>query len=456
MVNTPDFLPNGLGLMNLKLISLTAALAAAATSANAADLNRPAKVAVDYVKVCDAYGAGFFYIPGSDTCLRIGGYVYVNIEGGTANTVRNGTLGGVYTQGQRGFNGWSSYSRGALTFDARTNTQYGLLRSVIAYNVNVGSSATNSAVTTVRLDNAFVQLGGLTAGRTQTAFGFYSSDVFDSEYGQISNSVNVNQLAYTASFGNGVTATLSLEDPTTGDNLNTAATNGSAVFRRAGYTFSYGALNAPDVVANLDVTQAWGEARLGVAAHQVYGGPASPATKWGYAVEGTILANVPQLGEGDKIGLTAAFAQGANAYVNAAGQYPGAFYLGSGKSDLDADATYSPATGLNLTRSWSVFGGITHNFTPNFEFNGAAGYQSVSNGGTGVAGIAGGPAANGFNVGQFEFAAQLKWKPVKAFYIAPYVEFRNANFSSGTMNNYGLMTKNATAVDFAVRLRRDF
>ena len=29
---------------------------------------------VDYVRVCDAYGSGYFYIPGTETCLAIGGY----------------------------------------------------------------------------------------------------------------------------------------------------------------------------------------------------------------------------------------------------------------------------------------------------------------------------------------------------------------------------------------------
>lgn len=34
---------------------------------------------VEYVKVCDAFGSGFYYIPGTDTCLRIGGRVRSSI-----------------------------------------------------------------------------------------------------------------------------------------------------------------------------------------------------------------------------------------------------------------------------------------------------------------------------------------------------------------------------------------
>ena len=46
--------------------------------AQAADLPVKAK-AVEYVKVCSLYGAGFYYIPGTDTCLRIGGYARAEV-----------------------------------------------------------------------------------------------------------------------------------------------------------------------------------------------------------------------------------------------------------------------------------------------------------------------------------------------------------------------------------------
>jgi hypothetical protein len=52
---------------------LSAAGLAIVANAKAADL--PVKAApVEYVKVCSLYGAGFFYIPGTDTCLKIGGF----------------------------------------------------------------------------------------------------------------------------------------------------------------------------------------------------------------------------------------------------------------------------------------------------------------------------------------------------------------------------------------------
>lgn len=56
------------------LLGSAAGLAAVA-GAQAADLPVAKAAAVEYVRVCSAYGAGFFYIPGTETCLRVGGRV---------------------------------------------------------------------------------------------------------------------------------------------------------------------------------------------------------------------------------------------------------------------------------------------------------------------------------------------------------------------------------------------
>ncbi len=53
----------------------SAAALAATVGAQAADLPMRKSAPVDYVRVCDWTGAGYFYIPGSDTCMNIGGLV---------------------------------------------------------------------------------------------------------------------------------------------------------------------------------------------------------------------------------------------------------------------------------------------------------------------------------------------------------------------------------------------
>jgi Porin subfamily len=53
-----------------------AAAVAAVAGAQAADMPVKAKP-VQYVKICNLYGDGFYYIPGTDTCLKLGGYMRV-------------------------------------------------------------------------------------------------------------------------------------------------------------------------------------------------------------------------------------------------------------------------------------------------------------------------------------------------------------------------------------------
>ena len=60
------------------LILGSAAGLMAMSGAQAADLPVKAK-AVEYVRICSLYGAGFFYIPGTDTCIKIGGYLRADV-----------------------------------------------------------------------------------------------------------------------------------------------------------------------------------------------------------------------------------------------------------------------------------------------------------------------------------------------------------------------------------------
>src|SRR6266576_4085415 len=72
----------------------TAAGLVAIGGAHAADLPVKAKP-VQYVKICSLYGDGFYYIPGTDTCIKMGGYVRVQGEynaGGGATALGTNAL----------------------------------------------------------------------------------------------------------------------------------------------------------------------------------------------------------------------------------------------------------------------------------------------------------------------------------------------------------------------------
>ena len=99
----------------------------ALSGAQAADLPVKAK-AVEYVRICSLYGAGFFYIPGTDTCIKLGGYLRVDttFNGGPYDQP---ALVGDLGQGNRYRDYFASRSRMALTVDTRTATEYGVVRT---------------------------------------------------------------------------------------------------------------------------------------------------------------------------------------------------------------------------------------------------------------------------------------------------------------------------------------
>src|SRR3954471_13759125 len=70
------------------VLGSAAAAVLAVGGAQAADLPIKAK-AVEYLRVCSLYGAGFFYIPGTDTCIKLGGYLRVDAAFNTNNIFQN-------------------------------------------------------------------------------------------------------------------------------------------------------------------------------------------------------------------------------------------------------------------------------------------------------------------------------------------------------------------------------
>ncbi|MCD7109070.1 porin [Rhizobium sp. DKSPLA3] len=159
--------------MNIKSLLLGSAAALAAVSgAHAADAIVAAEPeAMEYVRVCDAFGTGYFYIPGTETCLKIGGYVRTELR---------------FNENSYGANGrgdYDAYSRGYLTFAAKNDTEYGTLSSYINLQADTESD--------VFLDGAWINIAGFDVGY------FYSywddglsgeTDSLDSSFGALQNS----------------------------------------------------------------------------------------------------------------------------------------------------------------------------------------------------------------------------------------------------------------------------
>jgi hypothetical protein len=294
--------------------------------AQAADLPTRKAAPINYVRICDAYGAGFFYIPGTETCLKVGGLALfetrifntpysigagiASAAGGASNLVAGlgpipfatpggpATLATVYRNARERDN-YGLGALGRIELDARTATGYGTLRAFIRVDSSFGSSTTSQTGALNQLYNvtsgpfpakeqtivnkAFVQFAGLTAGRAQSMFDFYA-DAYNYEALRGSNA-SPALLAYTYTFGGpftGFSATISAEDGVSRRESIGAVTSFATVpgtgVPLAGFGIgagggAFGATAAgqqiPDLVANIRIDAPWGSAQLSGAAHQL-------------------------------------------------------------------------------------------------------------------------------------------------------------------------------------------
>ncbi|WP_349359440.1 porin [Stappia sp.] len=370
--------------MNIKSILLGASAAAlAATGAQAADLP-VAPEPVDYVRVCDAFGTGFFYIPGTETCLKIGGGVRVEAR---MNDVLDG---GGQNWDDRSDDATTFRARAYMNFDSRTNTEYGLLRTYVATYATVDQSYGGVAWT---LDEAFIQLGGFVAGRTGSYFDFYTGDNWGAALNQgFADRGDVNLFAYTFQFGNGFSASASVESP---------ARRGVIGGPLAGN--QYGGHKIPDFVANLRVDQGWGSAQIMGAVTHVYGlnqpGFFGGESKVGWAIGAGATFNLPMIAAGDSFSLQAAYASGAVGYVN---QNFTAF----------SDANYNAAGSLKLSNAWGIGAGFTHFWTPAISSSLTASYSALDQ------------SVGGDDFQELNVQGNLMWRPVSGLYFGAELEYR--------------------------------
>ena len=396
------------------LILGSAASILAVNAAQAADLPIKAK-AVEYVRVCSLYGAGFFYIPGTDTCIKIGGYLRVDttFNGGSHGTPAwNGDLG----QQNRYADAFVARSRMALTIDTRTSTEYGVVRTFgqgdFQFN-NVGGGSSNPSVLTapgvnanllstpgggyVAVEYLFIQFAGFTFGKSSSAYSTpwngFPGNINSNLLGGNNTDTGLNNIQYTQQFGNGVSASIGLDDPTVWNrtsvyNLGIA----SAIGANGTGSSAYGGTHAPDIVGNVRVDQAWGLFQLSAAGHLVnasyneLGAGAAPTglseisghpdDKWGYSVMAALqIKNIPT-GPGDDIKIDATYAKGdtKNVIATSAGSPSFAMFGSSGVGyqsvgfGATTDAVYLPGAagtnGLQLTTAYGVRGAFNHNWDP--------------------------------------------------------------------------------------------
>jgi hypothetical protein len=475
--------------------------------------------AVEYVKICSLYGAGFYYIPGTDTCIKLGGYLRVDMG---VNT--NGIFTADYTApggyGNRFTNAMTWRSREDLNIDTRTATEYGVVRTFFdatftwtddGYTANAasytGASATvplasvysqlgqgiggavnatagSVAYGTLGVYYAFIQFAGFTIGKAISPFSApwtaYPGNNYDALVGGGGTVTGVNQFVYTAQFGNGVSGTVGFQDPTQYYqagvlNFGFQGVAGFANSAAATGVNDYAGTVAPDIVANLNVTQAWGMAQLSVAAHDnnaayyINSGALNtitghPDDKWGFAVQGALsIANIPT-GAGDTINAQAVYTNGATRYniqdlASAAGAWTtfagtnvgGA--LGKIGIGVAPDSVFNFGGQQQLISTWGGRAAFNHNWNPYWSTSVYGAYAAVnwgSNNGSGNAAsifctslASSGAAYAGVttcnpNYSVTQIGTVTRWTPVKNLtFSAEYVYSHLQQNMAGTITTSG-------------------
>jgi Porin subfamily len=390
---------------------------AAITMAGAADLPVKAK-AVEYVKICSLYGAGYYYIPGTDTCIKLGGYLRMDVLANT-NSDDLGPNSGAGGAGNRFTDSYLWRSREDISIDTRTATEYGVVRTFgelvfswtndayagtgaggtvyalvpgttsggAPYNASSGASTFGA----VGVYNAFMQFAGFTIGKAISQFSApwtnYPGNNFDGLVGGGGTVVGVNQFSYTADFGSGVSGTISAQDPSVVGqagvvNVGVGAGGVGTAALGAFGTSDYGNTVAPDFIGMVRVDQAWGLFQISVAAHDnnvaYYGAnelTGHPDDKWGGAVALALsIKNLPT-GPGDSINIQGVYTDGATRYnlqdlssVGAWTSFGGASLPGAYQSigfGMAPDTVFGNNGGSQqLIQTWGMRGAYNHNWNP--------------------------------------------------------------------------------------------
>jgi hypothetical protein len=400
-------------LMKSILLGSAAGIVAVA-GAQAADLPTKKAAPAEYVKICNVGGMAGFIIPGSDTCLKIGGYITAQFTAGDTQT------GYAYPAAPAGFptgfhSGAALVSSPAdlrpeigyndrlnLSIDTRTNTAYGVLRgygeiqvdhnngfdSYSNFGASPGANGPAGAVMASYINLAYVQWAGITAGKAPSFFSFYGGgEGWNNLLSPDQQGFNQPLLfAYTATFGGGFSATIAAQSP--GGN---GASGGGTYINID--TVNYG-MTAPDVVANLRIDQSWGSAQISGVAHQVHvyqaglvpgGGVGSPSQNtWGYAFNGGVSFNLPSWGPGDLIRAQGTYTRnaiwysgipdgmnGENGAVNGNG-------LAMAVGDTYLYGLTPGGAGLFATpTTWTGSATLEHHFSPTFSLDPEISYATL-------------------------------------------------------------------------------
>ena len=464
-----------------KMLLATSAVIVTVIGAQAADLPSKKAAPATYVKICDAYGAGFFYIPGSETCVKLGGYVraeYQYVPGKDMNNPAATTAAGVISQSKNVQSETGFEVRGRIDLDARTPTSMGAARTFIRLRAantsgirnvkpsgNFGTQTESAASTTgITIESALVQWAGFTFGVASENYAMMPSQIYNANpWAGFPN--GMKQIAYTATLGGGVSATLAIED-----RRDFGYDPESTVYQRV----STGA----NIVGNVRMDQAWGFA----AVHGLVGnnsvdnakinGGVGEKTYSAYALGATVNFKLPMIAAGDQVWFTANYADGALGAIMSGGSLNnlatasarrisgGVLYIASNVQQTGGAGTPSAANVMTYdgTTGWNIAMAATHYWAPQWRSNFSTGYVEFN-----PPKAAASYTALTLGKGKvWEVAGSLIYSPAKDFDIGlelQYASMKAALQNASTTNAWALAGSpglSASNVTTKLRIERAF
>ncbi|MCZ2328516.1 porin [Bartonella sp. F02] len=192
--------------MNIKVLFLGSATVFAGIYGAQATSTIPEKQSsIEYVRVCDAYGKGYFYIPGTETCIRLSGNVRADFS--TGDNIDASTNADLADKNKS----YNAKSRLTLVFQSASETELGTLRS---YARMRAQWANGKDSITGQLSAAYIELGGFRVGLDSTIFdswiGGYGN-VFNDDLIAPSGATRTNFVSYTLNSDTGFSAIAGLE-----------------------------------------------------------------------------------------------------------------------------------------------------------------------------------------------------------------------------------------------------
>ncbi|WP_375706987.1 porin [Bartonella sp. AA126HLJHH] len=398
--------------MNIKSLFLSSTAAFLAISgAHAASTVIAEPEPVEYIRVCDAYGKGYFYIPGTETCMRLSGNVRTDFIGGDNIDATTETE----LRDKR--KTYGAASRLTLVFQAASETEMGTLRSYARIYSNWGDGRDNAAA---KLAAAYIELGGFRVGLDDTIFNSWTGG-----YGNVLNDDSIapagttrtNFISYTFSGDSGFSAIIGAELGNNADSLPGITgyyidKDDKLVSITEGTLPSKAIKNyTPNVVLGIKFMQKWGGFSA-VAAYDTY------YKKWAGKVRADFNVN-------DRFNLwvMAGYKNGLD------------YYTVNANDELSRKSTTIYA---NWGGKWAAWAGATYKLTPKANLNAQVSYSAVKT---------------------FATSVNITYTLVPGFVITPeltYVNWNDDRVVTDKNNNEKHLFNKKNAFQGMIRLQRSF